>query len=215
MSVFKYVIVTRHGELVNPNRRVYNRDSQVSLTEVMHVSPEGRQQMRDIAQEVKYRGLNIKKILSSPQIRTLECAYVLMGALEIDDIGIDDDLEDNWAPGPCREKMTIAQYEELGSVYDLTRWPDHETPKEIIARMKRGFYKLAGQLKLGEAGILLSHGDPIGWLVNYLRGVIPDPSDLRQSNYPPKGSALIFTLSHLDEILNVEHLFTPNESQIY
>ena len=46
----------------------------------------------------------------------------------------------------------------------------------------------------GETGILISHGDPIAWLINTLLGKKLTPRTLTQGIYPKKGEGSVFVM---------------------
>jgi hypothetical protein len=109
--------------------------------------------------------------------------------------------------------MKMDEFAKLeGNVYDKLRWGkyNHEEPEEMVKRMSNAFKTLASTLRVGQAGILLSHGDPIAWLANYLdTQTIPNPKDLRDLIYPAKGDSLVAVIGPDEKIFT---LYLLNEN---
>lgn len=194
----KFVILSRHGDLNNPTRFLYNRDSVARPEGVIHLSLRGREQMESLGDLISQRDFIVKMVWVSPQIRALESIrFLLEGRINCEP-EIKEDLDDIFAPGPVIERVTIEEWAKLkGNAYDDTRWSNygHEKPETIISRMRKVFNEMAECLSQGETGILLSHGDTIAWLLNSLiRNQVPDPFELRDSLYPEKGEAFVVVL---------------------
>lgn len=211
----KFILLVRHGSLDYKGRppeeqHFYNRDEIMKPEDIMHLSSEGRKQMRELAQAIKEKGFKNIKIFSSPEIRTRESAEILREKLNIRKIEIDDNIIDVYAPGPYYEGMTMAEHRSMkGNVYKKSRWGkyDHERPEEIVKRMKRAFWRAAQKVKPGETAILVSHGDPLGWLINtLLTGKIPEPQKLREIIYPGKGEAMVAIIDPKGELFTLYSL---------
>lgn len=199
----KFIFLVRHGDLIG--KRIYNRDSVMDESDRMHLSVVGEMQMRAVSNVLaRFQFENIRLWLS-PEIRAMESAAVLMEDLDIGEYRVVNNLDDNYAPGPYREGMTLDEYITLkGDVYDTKRWAayNHETPERIIVRMTNVYHQMAASLSLGQCGILLSHGDPLAWLINFLLlRRIPKPSDLRDEHYPAKGTAVATATNNDNEIV--------------
>jgi hypothetical protein len=70
--------------------------------------------------------------------------------------------------------------------------PDSETPESVTKRMLKVFNIAAGSLKTGEAAILLSHGDPIAFLIYILKtNSVLDPENIRKVQFPKKGQVTV------------------------
>lgn len=190
----KFVLVVRHGELDNPRRIVYNRDPDMAKENIMHLSKEGSEQTRLSSEEIKKRGFRPVILRTSPETRTCESAQIISTTLGIE-IEKDKNLDDVYAPGPYRRNLTMDNLQEIGgNVYDQSIWGEynHETPEEVVKRMSTVFWEVTNKLTIGQTGILISHGDPIAWLANFLNcGKIPEPEELRKLIYPPKGAAVV------------------------
>jgi hypothetical protein len=94
--------------------------------------------------------------------------------------------------------MTMDQLAEIGGNVYSQRWKkyQHEQPDSVVKRMHQQFIEISNSLKTGETGVLLSHGDPIAWLLNTLYGeLIPEPENLRDLEYPAKGEAVIVIIN--------------------
>lgn len=216
----RLVILVRHGELHNPRNITYNRDSSMRPEDIMHLSEDGRTQMMLLAKTLIGKGLKVSQIIASPEIRTQESAAELCKALGVDAFKIADDLDDSFVPGPYLEGMKTSEIKAMeGDYYWGPRWEkyNHEKPREIIERMRRAIWNMADRLKPGDAGILVSHGDPIAWVANYLiSGIIPLPRDLRNHIYPTKGQALLLSLELQNRsISNYTTIDNPKEGSIY
>lgn len=134
--------------------------------------------------------------------------------LNIASVTIDLDLDDVYGPGPYLEGMTMAEFEASRiNNYDPERWSryDHESTETLTERMLTVVARMVAQLKNGEVGAMVSHGDPIAFLLNYLQdGEIPDPGKIRGMMYPPKGSATLLTYSNKGEFVKLEPFGDPS-----
>lgn len=200
----KFVLIVRHGELDNPANIVYNRDS--VMDKPIHLSHIGTEQIQKLGDLIIARKFKPTKIFTSPETRAQESTRELNSKLKIP-TEIVDDLDDVFAPYPYQQNWTMDKLIALeGNNYTL---PDSEAPESVTQRMHRVFDTTVANLKIGEAAILLSHGDPIAFLANTLEtDLIPDPQNLRKLIYPAKGQALVavigpngklFTLYSLSE----------------
>lgn len=215
----KQVLLLRHGELSNPSRIVYNRDSIMQRGEEIHLSIEGKRQMWELGDFIKEKGIRIKMIISSPEIRTLESAQELQNFLELPNVEISRLLDDMYAPGPYLEGMNMGEIERIrGNVYDKKRWElyNHETPAQAIERMRSIFNQVTHRLNLSEACVLVSHGDPIAWFANTVGGKKnPTPQSLRNKIYPSKGNGIIYLLDGKNNIVDQYMLRKREESKIF
>lgn len=215
----KEIILLRHGEFDNPSGIVYNRDSLMRKEDIIHLSSEGRKQIRELGDFIKEKKIKVKVIVSSPQTRALESAEELRKVLGLSSVEISDLLDDVYCPGPYLEKMSMIEHEKRGgNVYDKNRWGkyNHETPEHAIERMRLIFHQTAQRLNISEAGILVSHGDPIAWFANTINGEkIPDPDDLRSQIYPSKGNGILYLIDGNNKITNQYMLRKIEEKKIY
>ncbi len=210
----KFVLVVRHGELSNPQNIVYNRDSVMSTDSIIHLSSTGEEQLRKVGEILKKYEFKLSQIAVSPETRARESAVALNRVLELprDKIQVDTNLDDTLAPGPFIAKLTMDQWEELkGDAYDTGRWGqyNHETAESVTRRMIASFWTMSQRLKTGEVGLLISHGDPIAWLLNSLHGSTPQPKELRNALYPGKGT---LTVAIIDPQGNLFSTYLSKES---
>lgn len=207
----KFVLIARHGELDNPTNIVYNRDA--IMQEPIHLSREGAGQMQKLGDLINAKKFKPVRIYVSPETRAKESTQNLNNKLGVKSIEITDDLDDIDASGPYREGMKMDEFAKLdGNVYDKSRWEQyhHEIPEDVAERMHHTFTTLALTLSAGQTGILLSHGDPIAWLANYLdTQTIPNPKDLRDLIYPSKGDSLVTVIGPDNEVFT---LYLLNEN---
>ena len=192
----RFIVVVRHGELDNQGR-LYNRDSVMKPEDIVHLNETGQLQMRSIGTLIKTRKFRVNQILHSPQTRTLESAYQLNISLGLPDDAVSgrDDLDEVFAPGPYKENLTMKEWVVLhGNCYDEKRWGEyhHEPIDKITQRGRDVFWQTAAGMTTGEAAVLISHGDPIAWMLNSVSNdEVPDPEELRQKIYPNKGDGFI------------------------
>lgn len=208
------ILIIRHGELENPRGIVYNRDAVMKSEDVIHLSDKGRAQFPPLAEEIKRQNKIPTILWSSPETRAQESAEIIQQELAIARVTIEPDLDDVYAPGPYLEGMTMEELEAMGGdVYDESRWQqyNHETSELVTARMIGVMNKMVAQLQDRQIGAMVSHGDPIAFLLNYLQdGEIPDPGKIRSMMYPPKGSATLLTYTDRGEFVKLEPFGDPS-----
>lgn len=216
----KFVVIVRHGELDNPTNIVYSRDNVMGESKI-HLSEAGRVQMYHTGELLQERGFQIERIDVSPEIRADESAHALNRVLHVSDeaMRVNDLLDDTYAPGPFKEGMTLDELTAIGGdVYENNRWKEyvHERPEDIITRMNTAFWQSAKNLQTGQTAILVSHGDPIAWLVNTISGeVIPQPKDLRNLLYPSKGEGVVAIIGPDNKIFSLYSLGSWKTAKIY
>jgi len=218
----RFVTVVRHGELDNPKGIVYNRDNLMDPNDIIHLSIQGKDQMRQVAKTLSDRRFNSVGIFSSPETRAIESAETLRENLQsaVIEIKTLDGLDDSLSPGPYIEGMKMGEFMKLGgNVYDSSRWGkyDHESSESIVSRTQNIFWRAARSLKAGENAILVSHGDPIAWLLNSLEGSEISPDKLRDMIYPKKGEAVVAIIDPKGELFTMYSLNGPRltSSKIY
>ncbi len=210
----KQIYLIRHGELANPKGIVYSRDSLMRSVDIIHLSDIGRTQFLSLAEEMKKQGKIPDLLWSSPETRAQESAEILRAELCLDRVLIKPDLDDVYAPGMYLEGMLMAEFEATAvNSYDLKRWKKykHETAQELTKRMLAIVDKMVTKLVMGQIGALISHGDPIAFLLNYLQdGIIPNPAEIRNMMYSPKGSATLLTYSDTNDFVKLEPFGDPS-----
>lgn len=204
----KFIILIRHGELNNPRNIVYNRDNVMRAEDNMHLSPRGIEQMKNLGRLIEEKGFKVQNIYISPEIRCQESIRYLIEGHHFSKWGIEQDLDDNYAPGPYLLGMTMDQLKEIGgNVYEgpMAKRYHHESPEQIVKRMRKAFDRAVLRLDIGETAILVSHGDPLAWLFNdIIIGYIPVPSVLRDSFYPEKGVGTVIVLGPRNKLHHFE-----------
>lgn len=196
MNNFKTVIVIRHGELENPKRIAYNRDTVMEKEDIIHLSGYGKEQYKLLGQLIK-KQFKIVKILYSPETRAKESVEALNEVLELNKYSVKEDagLDEIYAPAGYKERLSLDEWNKVsGNAYDKVKWAkyNHEMPLSIINRFEITFNKLVNELKPEETGILISHGDPIAWWIYYkVNNLIPEYTRLKDFIYLKKGEALV------------------------
>lgn len=212
----KFILVLRHGELNNPNSIVYNRDSVMRPDDIIHLANEGTDQMKAVGEILKQRGFRVSRVLVSPETRARESAEAMgLGNIKPEVARYLDDL---FAPGPYLEGMKMKDLEAIGGNVYGSRWNQyhHESPEQVIERMNRAFWDLARNLKVSETGVLISHGDPIAWLMNTIvEGQTPTPENLRKLIYPNEGEGMVFVLDSNDELFTTYSLNPTPKTMVY
>ncbi|OGD08932.1 hypothetical protein A2397_05035 [Candidatus Amesbacteria bacterium RIFOXYB1_FULL_44_23] len=212
----RFIVVARHGDLDNPSKTVYTRDADMK-GDIIHLSELGQTQMRELSDVLNKRRFKCTKIASSPETRAVESAEAMASQLAVP-IKVDARLDDNFAPGPFIEGMSLDQLAQSGgNVYDEQRWGkyNHEQPKAVIARTQSIFKDTANGLNVGETAILVTHGDPASWLLNSFKtDGTPTAASLRTSQYPAKGEGILVILDPDSHEVFSSYSLTPNRSQI-
>lgn len=215
----KIVIVARHGEVENPSGIVYNRDEYMG-DKIIHLSNEGRSQIESLAKHIQSRHFSPKEVISSPLSRATETSEIFKDRLHIgNNVRVVEYLNDTKAPGVWMEQIKFSDFMKTGgNVYDSKRWEkyDHETPQEIVNRMKTALYNIAGSIRPGESVIIVSHGDPIAWLLNVVvDNKMPNPENLRDSIYPAKGSAVAVIFDSKGNYFSAYEMRASHEKVLY
>lgn len=216
----KFLILARHGDVENPHNLVYNLDVYMRPEHIIHLSDGGRDQMKQVAAEIKQRRFPVTRLVGSPQTRAQESATIVAEQLGIayEATKISADLNDVSARDPYDMGMTMQELEARGGdVYGL---PHTEKPEHVIERMERAFQVTAGQLTTGEAAVMVVHGDSAAWLLNAMYtgkdGMLPETKDLRKRIYPAKGSASVVILDGEDEYFTQYSLTEKaNQGSVY
>lgn len=217
----KIVVVVRHGEIDNPTGIVYNRDSVMKQDQAIHISDRGKQQMTDVGKILSSRKFNITSIFSSPETRALESIKAIRtGSDSTLPVQIVEELDDAMAPGPYTEGMSMETFMGLaGNVYDENRWGKyhHESPGSITKRTRDAFWKIAKDLRVGQTAVMLSHGDPIAFLLNALDNKKITPAELRNAIYPKKAEATAVIIGPDAKVFTMYSLNRAqlNESKVY
>src|SRR3989344_632407 len=208
----KYIILVRHGEPDNPKKIVYNLDEVMGKGNEIRITKYGKKQLRALGKVITKKGFKIVRILHSNQTRAVESAKSLNEILKVKGFQEEKRLSDVYAPGGYLEGMKMAELRQRpGDAYS-PRWKkyNHETPPQIYTRFNQVFLDVVNTLDLGETAILVSHGDPIAWFVNYkIAGKFPDPEKLRNLTYPNQGQGIVLALNAQNKVLKYYFLQDP------
>lgn len=208
---FKYIILVRHGEPNNPKKIVYNLDEVMKKEDIIHITEYGKRQLKALGKVIKKKHFKVVRIRHSNQIRAVESALALNKILKVKDIESEVRLRDVYAPGAYIEKLTMDEWKKSGNAYSL-RWKkyNHETPQACYNRLNAIYGETAKNIKSGETGILLSHGDTIAWFVNFqASGKFPDPKILRNKIYPVQGQGIVMKLDLNNRL--VDHFYLKDK----
>ena len=107
-----------------------------------------------------------------------------------------------------RHSNQIRAVESAGELNKILKVRDYQVePKLKDVYAPGGYEDSVKKLKAGETAILLSHGDPIAWFINYkIMGKLPDPKKLRNLNYPNQGEGIVIVLNSKDKIIEYYRL---------
>lgn len=169
----KFIILARHGKLnTKPDSPIYNRDRLMKPQDIVHLSPQGREQMRELGNLIKEKGFKPVRLLVSPETRAQESAEELNQSLGVGRIITDERLDEILGPGAYLEGYQMKDLMMIKANPELTaelkaKYP-YEDRADLIKRMKAVFWEEVKKLKAGETTIFVSHGDPIAYLTNEL-----------------------------------------------
>lgn len=152
MKTVEYFI--RHGDVVNPDGVVYGRG-------LIPLSFEGRMQLKRLGEYLRDVGVNPKRIISSPMLRTRQSTHELYTVFPQALLAFSDALQEA-DPGQLVGKSLVRQRGK-----DFFSDPDFqdagvERPEQIANRMMRVARTLANRYA-GETILLVSHGHPISF----------------------------------------------------
>src|SRR3989344_5674539 len=101
------IYLIRHGAVENPNDVVYGRMPGFPLSEV------GREQIRQLAEGLRSKGVRFEAIYSSPLQRALQTAQILKEELDLANIKINEELIDTAVPGIEGKLMDVVRAVEF------------------------------------------------------------------------------------------------------
>lgn len=180
----KILYIVRHGEVDNPDGKVYGRERDVPLSDA------GTEQIRRLAQAVVSLGEVPQYAYVSPLRRTRETAAILAEVWGEIPLEYRDELLETDSRGYAGRPLVWAR--SLGDPY---RKPakdyEIEDPALIAERMRVVADEALGRGDLS-VSVIVSHGDPIAFLVDALlhpgkplRSIIA----LRNDTFLQKGQA--------------------------
>lgn len=176
----------RHGEIDNPQQVYYGR----SLD--LHLSEEGREQVRITARILKDSGVEVDHIFTSPLSRGVETARIISGGFPSATLIQENDLTDVNIPSlvgkpiALRKKIHATGIDEYSGKYVEQ---GNESREKITGRMVRVFNKINREYG-GKTIVIVGHGDPLRFLLYRLKnpeGSLPSIGELIHSYYPNKG----------------------------
>lgn len=217
----KFVILARHGELdINPESPLYNRDQYMKPEDIVHLSDEGREQMEKLGDLIKERQFRPVSLFASPETRTRESVVSLRETLELSKTTIDSRLDDIESPGAYLEGYKMADLPKIEAdsklIAKLRKKYPHEEVPDLVKRMETIFWQQAKELKAGETGVFISHGDPISYLAYHLLfQKIPSQMELREKMYCPKGNALVAVIDSNDQLFTLFFIRKVEKDKIY
>jgi len=194
--------VVRHGKLINPHNILYGD------TIEMELSPEGKEQIKLLAQSIKKNGPIPTKIYTSFLERTVESSNILAEVLHVDNVQIEKDLRDSHVPGVAGKPKSVRLElhkngrDEYEGEFLKT---GGESRKDIVDRMY-GVFKRAFDENAAGCSALVSHGDPIRLLLykieNPQSSEIESMAKLASFDYLPKGCAWKLELDSQGSLLS-------------
>lgn len=207
----KDIIVIRHGALENPRGIAYNRDSSMKPEDIMHLSAHGREQLEVLALKLSDNGVHPKMIWSSPQTRAQESAEILRIGLDTPPVKVEPGIDEIFGPGAYLEGISLADALAVDKdrAEEISRKYGHENSKDVTARMLETVDNLLTLLTDGEIAAIVSHGDPIAYLLHYLRyGSVAEPNELVAGEYPEKGSAVRLSYDEQGKLVGISSILT-------
>lgn len=194
------IYIIRHGDILNPNNVLYGDVIELEL------SDEGREQIKKLALIIKASGIIPCKIYTSYLERTADSSNILAQILEINDIEFEIGLADSHIPAVAGKPKTV-RYEIHKTGHDEYEGKyvekGNESRKQVVDRMFSVFKKAFSQ-NLGKCAAIVSHGDPIRFLLFKLENPnsekIESMAKLVTFDYLPKGCAWKLTLNSRGEL---------------
>lgn len=220
----KVIVLARHGEVaVEPTDLVYNRDVHMKPEDIVHISREGEEKMRDLGELILQNGFDSVLLWVSPEIRAQESAQALNRVLNIGRVEMREEVDEIDSPNGYLAGVTMEEHrtiaEDLARLAEIEKLYPAEDQYHVADRMEVAFRDMAGRLKIGETGIILSHGHPLAFLTHkllYPDREIPSGNELYKTElYCPKGNALAVIMDVADSIVNLNFLIERDKSKIY
>ena len=202
------IYLIRHGAVENPNDVVYGRMPGFPLSEV------GREQIRQLAEVLRSKGVRFEAIYSSPLQRALQTAQILKEELDLANIKINEELIDTAVPGIEGKPMDVIKAAEYDNFKPEFRVAGSESPQDIIARMSK-FCDWLRQNHQGETVAVVTHGDPSRLLLFSLQH--PEgglPRKLRDDDYLEKAEAVILNFAGDGRFLGYDHIRQENSDPL-
>ena len=197
------LVISRHGEVYNPDDILYYRSVNVPLNQ------EGHLQMFNVGRKIKERGIQPACIISSPLLRAVQSAEEIAKSFPGIQIFIEEDLQDADAPGmETRTRSWMREMEARG--YDIYDCPEAVgiEPREHVAQRILTIVNSIKDRHEGETIIIVSHGDPIALLRQKLLNPQAAARSLveviQDGTYPEKGEAWYVVLDKDNRVIEEE-----------
>jgi probable phosphoglycerate mutase len=176
-------VFVRHGALVNPKKIIYGRSPGFPLSE------EGIKQIHDLSEQLKARNVSPDVIYTSPLLRAKQTAEILSKQLGGAPIYEDQDLIEhdskNYAGRLLSFLDTIDPYKD-GEKYGYWIEPMEQGVERMNRAVERAIKKHPGKTIM-----FVSHGDPLGLIVQHLLYPNDEPSVDIEEIYLKKGHAWV------------------------
>jgi len=154
------VCFVRHGQVHNPQAVVYARLPRFRLSE------EGIQQARLAASALQGRFSRVAAIYSSPLLRARHTARLICAAYPGVPFHLSQMLTETHTPfqGVPIQQMEARHWDLYNGIP-----PGYEQPQDLLKRALR-FYQHAVRSYPGQTVVAVSHGDPIAFLILWVKG---------------------------------------------
>lgn len=199
------VFLVRHGEIDNPKDIIYGRDVDLKL------SLKGINQISALAKKLDNLDSKISKIYSSPLLRARQSSDILFKILKLKGrILIEDNFTDADMPALVGKPMKLLRkMKRMGTDQYQKKYIKlgNESSDHVIKRVKNAFFKIL-KSNQGKTIIILSHGDPIRFLLFCLLNPgkkVPPIIKLAKEFFPAKGSAVRLVLEN-GRVLEKEYI---------
>lgn len=198
----------RHGEVDNPNRRIYGRTD-------IPLSMKGFQQIESLAMRLKDSGVRPDVIYSSVQRRTLQSAKKISEVFAGVRIVPKSALQEVYAPGLLGKPLELVK--KIGDIFNCEDTKDFsiERPEAIVDRVLSVVEGIK-QDHRGKTVFVVGHGDPFAftiWRLLHPEGNLPSIATLLKDAYLDKGEAWKIVLDRKGRVLESE-IIVQNEERV-
>lgn len=202
------VYIIRHGDVDNPQKIIYGRTIEV------HLSKTGILQLHWLGKKIRERNDIPEHIYSSPLHRARESAEILREELRMQEpIIIEEDINESEVPAIVgiaieeEQKLHESGNDEYSEKYVEL---GNETKEDMIKRMKGAFKKIVTS-NTGKIVLMVSHGDPIRFLIYSLDNSGSFPMQIGspswKDEYLEKGEGWRLVVDEKGSVLEKERLY--------
>ena len=196
------IYLIRHGEIDNPTDVYYGRLPGFPM------SPNGIEQVKHLAKIFQSRGVHLDVVYASPMERAQQTAQLVSESFGNIGIETNENLSDTYIPSLEGKPLSILRVKGFRNEYGVEfRTSDSETAKDVIERAKK-FLDDVKQKHLGESIALVSHGDPIRfilWEFQYPEKEL-DVAKIKDEDYPELAEAIELRFGPEGQFLGFEHI---------